>query len=637
MIEHGAQCRNCLFAPDGRTLYSTSLDGTARASDVAPLAAAGPAGAGLDGLDDAEFSPDGRLLATAGGDGTARLLDAATGRPVGPPLLHAGRVRSARFSPDGRTLATGGDDGMVRLWNVVNGQPVGQPWPMGHWVLNLKFSPDGRTLLAGRVEGVARLWDVAQGRAIGPVLSHPGQAPGEDIWNVAFSPDSQVAITGSTDGTVGFWDAATGRQLGDFHHYEGTIERIIAHPDGRRVFVAVNGMIHGIDLATRSEPRPPFRINTFDMALSPDGRTLLVGGRDRTARRIDVESGRPIGPAMDQGADIMAVAFNPDGKSLLVATAGGEARLWDVATGRPIGPRLSHGFVPGGAPPERRTGDRQSLAFHPTGRRAVGCSGTLAWWSIPFEAAYDAAAMAASARALGGQEFDDGGNLRPLAADSWVRQIAGAGPTGPARDAAGWHDRWAAPAERRGQAEAALWHLDRLVDAQPGDWSPRVRRARVRRALGDPTGAAEDEASAAATAPGTDLEAWEAHEAFGRARVAEWDQRWPEVRASLARLAQAVPHDSRVLVRLAHAHARLGRWTEAAAAFDVSRQLDPDQLADAKMHGLALLNAGDTAGYRATCALWLKNALAPSAGEIPELAVAALTLGPGGWTIMGRS
>ena len=50
------------------------------------------------------FSPDGKTVLTGSVDGTARLWDAATGQPIGPPLPHQSGVWAVAFSPDGKTV-----------------------------------------------------------------------------------------------------------------------------------------------------------------------------------------------------------------------------------------------------------------------------------------------------------------------------------------------------------------------------------------------------------------------------------------------------------------------------------------------------------------------------------------------------
>jgi superkiller protein 3 len=66
------------------------------------------------------------------------------------------------------------------------------------------------------------------------------------------------------------------------------------------------------------------------LAFSPDDKTLLSGGADRTARLWDAVTGQEILTLKGHKSPVYRVAFAPDGKRL--ATAGGpELRLWLAA------------------------------------------------------------------------------------------------------------------------------------------------------------------------------------------------------------------------------------------------------------------------------------------------------------------
>src|SRR5262249_33667810 len=81
------------------------------------------------------------------------------------------------------------------------------------------------------------------------------------------------------------------------------------------------------------------------VAFGPDGKTVLTGSRDQTARLWDAATGQPKGlPLTHQGA-VYAVAFGPDGKAVLTGSVDRPARLGGAATGEPVGPPLTHQSV----------------------------------------------------------------------------------------------------------------------------------------------------------------------------------------------------------------------------------------------------------------------------------------------------
>ncbi|HSV67839.1 MAG TPA: hypothetical protein VLJ59_18310, partial [Mycobacteriales bacterium] len=73
----------------------------------------------ISGVVAVAFSPDGTTLATASIDGTARLWDARTGHPTATLTGHTDLVNAVAFSPNGTTLATTSNDGTARLWPAI--------------------------------------------------------------------------------------------------------------------------------------------------------------------------------------------------------------------------------------------------------------------------------------------------------------------------------------------------------------------------------------------------------------------------------------------------------------------------------------------------------------------------------------
>jgi WD40 repeat protein/serine/threonine protein kinase/tetratricopeptide (TPR) repeat protein len=646
IMEHGDEVVNAQFGPDGRTIVTASRDGSLRVWDGRGVAPIGRPLARLSGVQTVEFSPDGHLVATAGFDGTARLFDIATGQPIGPPLIHSGRVRAARFRPDGKVLATGGDDRAVRLWDVATGRPIGPPLLHGHWIVNLRFSPDGRRLLAGRVEGKAKLWDLSASPPRGIDLEHPSKVPGHEVWNVLFIRDGRMAITGATDGSLRFWDAATGR-LDGFLEFPGNIRQFFLDRTGRALFLLTGDQVRILDCESHRELAPPFGERILTIALSPDGTTLLAGGADKAARLWDPTTGRPISPMMRHDGVVVGVAFSPDGTMLATVTASGRVRFWDAATAKPIGPYREHvDWV-------TRFGvdDRQPLTFFPDGQALITAGNAVVVWPVPAGNRSDPAGLVARIPSLVGLRYDEQGDLQRLSPTEWARALEDrlAEPAAPP-DPLAWHDRTAAHCENFGPAWAAEWHLDRLIDARPDDWSLFARRARIHRRLGDGARAEADASRAIALGPPERLRAWQTHEAIDLTAAAEAGHRWTEARTRLDGLIDSIGPNAGLSTRRAEAHANLGHWAAAAddldtafrSGFAFSEPFDavfrlrlatndphPDRH-DLESLVIDRLTAGEWEGYRSFCSALRSLTPRDARPGIELFEVYLLTMGPDG-------
>ena len=342
-----------LFSPDGETLVSTHLDGTVTLWHVGSATPRETLRGHSNSVQQPVFSPDGKTLYTVSHDGTAIAWDIAGARGLGRQFTftHDRKISATgfdghpgKFSPEGRLIAVGLEEDGIALWDARELTPVGAPLAdTGGEVKRLAFSPDGRSLAAVSVDGILTLWDVrSRSRLHGPLRAGGG--------GVEFSPDgATLATSGGTLGGSGvrLWDVATAASLGEMADVEDASDLAFS-ADGAMI-ASARGFRGGAeiwDVATLASIATvkglPYTAD-WTVALSPDGRTLAVGGFGAVVRLVDVRTGKLVHELDQAGAGAFTLEFSPDGRVLAVSGFEPVASLWDVATGTQIGPRLTAG------------------------------------------------------------------------------------------------------------------------------------------------------------------------------------------------------------------------------------------------------------------------------------------------------
>jgi len=307
---------------------------------------------------------------------------------------HVGYVRAVAYSPDGQTLASAGDDGSVRLWDAVSGEERARLTEHTGVVSALAFAPDGKTLVTVGGDGTARLWNSATGESMSLLWQETNS-----LSTVAFSPDGRILAAGTAR-------LPTGKRFPS--------TRYAPPADGMSSHITL------YDLRERKMIRTfvAHADGVYSLQFSPDGKTLVSGGKDGAVNFWDSNSGalqravtNSIGPVygisfapkgrglattcwqptsanadlqilnsktgqalhrFDEPGQVVCLAYSPDGSTLATAGTDQLISLWDVANGRLRAKFTGH------------TGVVWSLAWAPDGQRlaTAGWDGTVRLWDV---------------------------------------------------------------------------------------------------------------------------------------------------------------------------------------------------------------------------------------------------------------
>lgn len=354
------------------------------------------------------FSPNGGYVSSQGLSGKLRVFAVKTGQQVSEFSETKESVQFLGWSPDSSALIVSDGHGVRRL-ALVSGEAVPQPptatpsttttpaprprdfyFPMGalvfansgkfavsgagpairlidgessrelqkfvgtngtHFVRAAAISPDNSQALiaGGQTLNTQRLtlWDIEGWK---PVRVFEGM---ESLPNcAAFTPSGREALCGTAEGNVHVWDVATAKPLTVYSSGLREARAIAVAPDGRLAALACGGLQSRLDLwsvVTGEKVRSiaEFGQRAFFVSFTPDGKSLVSVGEDRTIRVWDVESGKLVRKIVDP-IRITSAALSPDGKRVVAGYVDGAVAVWEIETGRelvryanPTGPVVS--------------------------------------------------------------------------------------------------------------------------------------------------------------------------------------------------------------------------------------------------------------------------------------------------------
>jgi WD40 repeat protein len=369
-LPHPKTVKSLSWAPDGKSLWTACRDGLGRCWDFSGKPRTRPARTlgHQEGLSFLTLSADGRTIATGSTDKIIRLWNADSGTLV-RQFIDPAEINQIALSRDGTFLAAGSADKSVRIWSVESGTVFAAPYWHYQSVAGVAWCSDGRTLLSCG-DRYLQIRSLCIGPSIRAVLPHT-----EDVSTVAYSADGQLLLTTTKSrdvnaGNARFW-SPLGTALGPFIPHQGLVLRArFAHGKSEAATASKDDHVRFLDAPGSVSRVLEHPNHIWDLAWSPDDRTLLTGCYDGASRIWDCATGRLI-KRFDFERPVMCVAWHPDGIRFVTGHDDGSVVLWQSTSLQPLQRHEHAGLV-------------KAVAFTPDGRIFLSASfdGTAQAWDV---------------------------------------------------------------------------------------------------------------------------------------------------------------------------------------------------------------------------------------------------------------
>jgi WD40 repeat protein len=416
------------FTSDKKSVVGTSKDGKVLVWDLGSREVIRTFPGAKSQVSALTLSDDDSILAIADINGEVIIRDMTSGTQINTFSGDSASVHVIAISPDGEWVATGNSLGRVQLWNIFSGKTIHsfiahEDVRGYHGVMGLKFLPDGASLLSGGADGLAKLWDAKTGKLTQTYFGHHYM-----IGALNISPNGNFFVTGDWDGNVFLWQKDYGYPIRKLKSHLNSIDNVAFHPGGD--FILAGGARGGGNMGKLKSsmvlwdknndyqfPRSYFGPGAYisfskfgghifsakgstismwstfeqeedcqlggghrevavELALSRDGKTLLSGSWDNTARLWDTQTGEELHILRGHSGPVSAVSFCADGKRVLTGSRDETIILWDAKSGAILKRFRDY--------PEEGYADIYSLAVTPDDKAFVsgGFDGIAKLWDL---------------------------------------------------------------------------------------------------------------------------------------------------------------------------------------------------------------------------------------------------------------
>jgi WD40 repeat protein len=277
----------------------------------------------------------------------AILCSAAPLAALDAPMLvvqngHSDSITSCAVSSDGRFALSGSADATMILWDLGSGKQMRTFFSSSRTGIQaVALTHDGKTALScSGLAGVVSSWDLASGKQNWSLaLDVPASADA-----VAVTPDDLHALVVSGSSVIlirAESGAVEGRLNGGLNGARGLLTSVAVSPSGRSALLgARDGSVLVWDFASGGDPRilSGHSDTVTSVAFAKDGRRGVSGSSDGTVRVWDIaDDGREMRRFTGGKGPITCVSFSDDDRQVLCGSEAGWIVALDADSGAELG------------------------------------------------------------------------------------------------------------------------------------------------------------------------------------------------------------------------------------------------------------------------------------------------------------
>ncbi|NEP49828.1 MAG: hypothetical protein F6K65_13850 [Moorea sp. SIO3C2] len=264
---------------------------------------------------------------------------------------HSDSVGTIAISPDGKTLASGSFDGTIKVFNLHTKEIKYTLNAHQNDVSYVIFSPEGE-LITSSYDGTIKIWNLHTKKVKWTLIEE-----NEDllpIESLCLSPNTQHLFVSSYEShKIHVWDLPARKKLGSLSKHKDGVICLAISPDGR--ILASGGKDKKIILwevypkdQTLEEIYKNYQIlpesNNSEqhsdwitsLAISPNNQVLASGSKDGKVYIWNLHNGTLKDILNKHSGAVISLAFSPDGQTIASGSFDNTIKLYNWHTGKII-------------------------------------------------------------------------------------------------------------------------------------------------------------------------------------------------------------------------------------------------------------------------------------------------------------